>query len=114
MRAYSCARITFAIIVVMAVCVSGVAMSPSQGLAMEPNYKMVSASSGGGTSGGGEWKTNPDQSGQLPLNEKGGGSPSGPAQYTQQVGTAVSWAQKVETAIVRVVRFVGATFSKLY
>lgn len=82
---------------------------------MEPNYKMVSSTDGGGTSGGGEWKTDPSGTGELPLDEKTGGSTGGPGYYARQAdATELSWIERVESAVVRVVRFVGATYSQLY
>jgi hypothetical protein len=115
MRAYSCARISFAIIVVVLVCIAGIAISPSDGLAMEPNYKMASSTSGGGTSGGGEWKTDPTGTGQLPLDDKGGRGTGRPGYYARQVDEAdASWIEEVRNAVGRVVRFVGTMFSQLY
>jgi hypothetical protein len=115
MRAYSCARISFAIVVVMAACFSGVAISPDEARAVEPDYKMVTSNDGGGTSGGGEWKTDPSGTGQLPVDEKGGRNTGRPGDYVRQVDAAdASWVEEVQNAVVRMVRFVGAMFSQLY
>jgi hypothetical protein len=115
MRAYSCARISIAIVVVMVTCIAGVAISPGQGLALEPNYKVASTSTTGGASGGGEWKTDSGGTGELPVSEKDGRNAKGPDYVVSRVDSAdASWIEEVQTAVLRMVRFVGAMFSQLY
>lgn len=116
MRAYSCARISFAIAVAIAACVAGALVNPQEAMAREPDYKAVISNEGGGTSGGGEWRTDrPENSSGLPLEERGGPRTGGAGYAARQVDPVeASWVERVEAAIVRMVRFVGDAFSQLF
>ncbi len=113
MRAYSCAQIGMVIAVFVAVCAMGALLQPDDALAAQRPIKMVSSSDGGGTSGGGEWKTEPEGSYELPLGEKDSGG-GGTRYHTPSATEEAMWAEKVQGIVIRTVRFVGATFSQLF
>lgn len=115
MRAYPCVRIGIAIAFVMAVCVVGIFAAPQHVMAVTPEIEMQTTSNTGGTSGGAEWRTEESNApGELPLDERGAGVVGSP-QYSQGAeGSEAQLVQGIEAALVRMVRFVGATFSQLF
>ncbi len=115
MRAYPSVRIGIAIAFVMAVCVVGILAAPQHAVAVTPELEMQTTSNTGGASGGAEWRTEESNTtGELPLDERGAGAVGSP-QYSQGAEESeAQLVQSIQAALVRMVRFVGATFSQLF
>jgi hypothetical protein len=115
MHAYSYARISVAVAVLITVCVAGTLLLPQDVMAREDVKMITSSECGGGTSGGGEWRNNPQDEGELPM-DGGRGRAGGGTRYSDpRSGAAdVSTPEEVQAVIIRMVRFVGTTFSQLF
>jgi hypothetical protein len=115
MRAYPYVHVSLAIVVLIAASLAATLVCPQDAMAREPEYEIVTDQRSGGTSGGGEWRTPPEEPPQLPLDldERIGG---GGKTYSEPRSNAGgdSWVEAMNSMVVRMVRFVGTTFSELF
>ena len=114
MRAYPYVQSSLAILVLVAASISCTLVYPQDAMAREPEYDICVDQGTGGTSGGGEWK-NPENPDGLPMDldegrESGGRGYSEPRQSVADS----SWTEALNSKVVRLVRFVGTTFSELF
>jgi hypothetical protein len=113
MRAYPYVQIGLVICVLIAV--SAALVVPQDAMARDPEYEIVTNDRGGGTSGGGEWKTGGEEQSELPIDLEGNRGGGGPA-YSEPRKNADedSWTEAVNAMVIRMVRFLGAKFSELF
>jgi len=113
MRAYPYVQSSLAIVVLVAASLAVTLVCPQDALAREPECEIVIDI--GGTSGGGEWRESPDQPDNLPLDSDRGRGSGGAGYSEPRHGVADnSWAEALNSKVVRLVRFVGTTFSELF
>lgn len=115
MRAYPYVRVSLAIVVLIVASVTVPLVGPKDAMAREPEYEIQTTQNTGGTSGGGEWRTPPEEPPQLPMDIEDGRIGGG-KKYSEppKSSSADSWAEAVNAMVVRMVRFVGTTFSELF
>jgi hypothetical protein len=115
MRAYPYVQSSLAILVLVAASISCTLVCPQDAMAREPEYEIYAKQGTGGTSGGGEWRTPPEDPDNLPLDVDGGRESGGRGYSEPQVSEAdSSWTEALNSKVVRLVRFVGTTFSELF
>jgi hypothetical protein len=115
MRTYPYVQSSLAILVLVAASISCTLVCPQDAMAREPEYEIFCNQGTGGTSGGGEWRTPPDDPDNLPLDVDGGLESGGRGYSEPQASVAdSSWTEALNSKVVRLVRFVGTTFSELF
>jgi len=116
MRAHRNPRKAVAIAALIVACVACVLLAvPRSASADGQDVELVYSNGEGGTSGGGEWRELPDQTGRLPLDRDP--VPSGKGQdYAPPDGQdeGQPWVQQAQALITRLVRVIGDRFSGLF
>ena len=113
MRAFSSGRISVSIALLAAVFVVGTMVVAQDVGAREPEKELMNANSGGGTSGGAEWKTDPT-GGVLPVDEGKAPGPGPRFGEDPPARAEDSWGEPVEAWYIRLLKAVSAIFVQKY